>query len=107
MKSQGMDERSLVRFLESSSPPSRVIQTYALWEPSLVSQKMKEWPKLYPEFMRVTTSQDAYGLPRAGTSKDCPYDEGGDGCLNYIATIQDYSIHPEGSESSKRLPEIL
>ena len=68
---------------------------------------MLEWADHYPKFVRVTTAQEAYGLPRAGTADDCPFDEGGDGCLNYIVTIQDFVKHPEDSESSRRLPEVL
>jgi hypothetical protein len=61
---------------------------------------------LYPDFVRVTTSQDAFGLPAAGTVNDCPFDEGV-GCKNYILTIQDYKAHPENSQSSNTLPEVL
>jgi hypothetical protein len=88
------------------SPPA-TIQKYTLWEPSLISKTLQEWAVHYPGLVRVTTSQAAYGLPRAGTSEDCPFDDGGDGCLNYIVTIQDFTRHPEGSDSSNRLPEVL
>lgn len=57
--------------------------------------------------MNVTTAQDAYGLATAGGTDDCPFDDGVDGCLNYILTIQDFDAHPEGSDSSNRLPEVL
>jgi hypothetical protein len=92
---------------DHSSSKAINIQTYALWEPSLISQTLQEWAKHYPEFVRVTTAQDAYGLPRAGTADDCPFDQGGDGCLNYILMLQDFVMHPEESESSRRLPEVL
>ena len=69
---------------------------------------MVNLPSRYPDFVRLTTAQEAYGLPAAGKSTtDCPYDGNANGCLIHIITIQDYVIHPEGSDSSKRLPEVL
>jgi hypothetical protein len=90
----------------SSSLP-KIIQSYSLWDSSLISKTLLEWAEHYPEFVRVTTAQDAYKLPRAGNADDCPFDKGGNGCYNYIVTIQDFLAHPEDSESSKRLPEVL
>jgi hypothetical protein len=80
---------------------------YALWKPEEISSKVVEWASEYPDLVHVTTSQEAYGLPRAGGANDCPHDEGGDGCLNYILTIQDFVAHPDGSESSNHLPEVF
>lgn len=79
---------------------------YYLWSSEEIRNKLLEWADLYPEFVRVTSSQQAFGLPAAGDSSDCPFDEG-DGCKNYILTIQDYTVHPENSDSSNRLPEVL
>ncbi|GKY92532.1 hypothetical protein MPSEU_000223500 [Mayamaea pseudoterrestris] len=92
---------------ENSLATPKIIQTYSLWEPQLISKTLLEWAGRYPDFVRVTTAQDAFGLPRAGSSNDCPYDLGGDGCLNFIVTMQDFVKHPENSESSNRLPEVL
>jgi hypothetical protein len=80
---------------------------YTLWKPEEISGKVVEWGSEYPDLVHVTTSQEAYGLPRAGGANDCPHDEGGDGCLNYILTIQDFVAHPDGSESSNHLPEVF
>ena len=80
---------------------------YVLWTSSEIRNKVLEWKSLYPNLVRVTTSQDAYGLPRSGGANDCPFDEGGDGCLNYIVTLQDFVAHPDGSHSSNDLPEIF
>ena len=93
--------------IDSSTTTPKHIQTYKLWEPAQISETLLKWADHYPEFVRVTTAQKAYGLPRAGTADDCPFDEGGDGCLNYIVTIQDFVKNPEDSESSSRLPEVL
>lgn len=79
---------------------------YHLWPPEQIHQTMHEWSDMYPDLVKVTTSQVAYGLPRAGGPDDCPYDDG-DGCNNHIMTIQDYTVHPEGSASSNALPEVL
>ena len=80
---------------------------YRLFDSAEVSYVMKQWSTKYPKFARVETSQDKFGLPRAGSASDCPHDEGAPGCLNYILTIQDYTVHPVGSESSNRLPTVL
>ena len=67
-----------------------------------------DWPDRYRRWVRVTTAQEAYGLPRAGDrEEDCPFDEGEKGCLNYILVLQDWMTHPEGSASAQRLPTVL
>lgn len=83
-----------------------IVQEYELWESSKIKEELERWASHYPQFVRFTTSQDAYGLPAAGGANDCPFDEG-DGCKNYIITIQDFEAYPEGSEESRHLPEIL
>lgn len=81
-------------------------QQYELWEPSDISNTLLRWKTHYPDLIRVTTSQDAFGLDRAGDENDCPHDSG-KGCLNYFFVMQDFLAHPEGSDSSNRLPEVL
>jgi hypothetical protein len=101
------------RTAEASTSSSRelgqqtAIRPYHLWEPKKIKDSLFEWADLYPYFARVTTSQEVYGLPTAGGAKDCPYDDDVIGCKNYILTIQDFGIHPEGSDSSNRLPEVF
>jgi hypothetical protein len=80
---------------------------YTLWNSEEIRNKLVEWKALYPNLLRITTSQEEYGLPRSGGADDCPFDEGGDGCLHYIVTMQDFVAHPEGSESSNNLPEVF
>jgi len=57
--------------------------------------------------IQVTTAQEAYGLPTAGTKKDCPFYEESDGCPNYFYTLQDFTTHPQDSISSSYLPEVF
>lgn len=83
------------------------IQKYHLWEPRVISETLLRWVEHYPDLIRVTTAQEAYGLPTAGGKEDCPFDKDVDGCLNYIVTLQDFKAHPEGSDSSNRLPEVF
>jgi hypothetical protein len=80
---------------------------FRLWESHEISETLIKWKTEYPDFIRVHTAQDIFGLPRAGNEDDCPHDEGGPGCLNYWFTLQDYAAHPEGSYSSNRLPEVM
>jgi hypothetical protein len=78
-----------------------------------VVEKVALFQKEYPEFVKATTSQAAFGLPLAGENRfDCDYDRAFEGqkqtgCQNHFFTIQDYTVHIEGSESSNALPELL
>jgi hypothetical protein len=94
------------RMLYQEISPKNIRQ-YTLWSAELITQTLKEWAHHYPDLVRVTTSQEAFGLPAAGTHDDCPFDAEVEGCLNYIITIQDFLAHPEGSNSSNHLPEVL
>lgn len=80
-----------------------ILQDYRLYEADEIPRILQNWTTLYKDFVQLTTAQEAYGLPSAGSRDDCPLD----GCLIYILTIQDYVVHPVNSESSKRLPEVL
>jgi hypothetical protein len=82
-------------------------RNYRICEDKDVVATVKLWRKQFSDFIRIGTSQRAYGLPRAGTFDDCPYDEGVQGCSNYYFTIQDFTTHPTNSESSARLPELI
>jgi hypothetical protein len=96
---------------QSSATKNRQLQEYprpyALWNSEEIHAKLLEWKAMYPSLVHVTTAQESYGLPRSGGPNDCPFDKGGDGCLNYILTLQDFIAHPDGSASSSRLPEVL
>lgn len=89
------------------SQPPAVVQKYQLWKPEEIQLRLFKWADHYPNLVSLTTAQEKYGLPTAGGPNDCPYEVENDGCLNYILTIQDFITHPEGSESSQRLPEVL
>mmetsp|Transcript_15576 Transcript_15576/g.38852 ORF Transcript_15576/g.38852 Transcript_15576/m.38852 type:complete len:831 (+) Transcript_15576:198-2690(+) len=91
---------------DKDSSTSLFPETYKLWDASKFPKILEEWKELYPDFVRVTTSQDKYGLPTAGEDHDCPFYEG-KGCPNYIMTIQDFVVHPDNSESSNSLPEVF
>ena len=82
-------------------------RAYQEWSLQRIHATLLEWKDQYPNFVSVTTAQEEYGLPRAGGPDDCPFDEGADGCLNYILRIQDYVAHPVGSESDQHLPSIM
>ena len=82
-------------------------RSYRLLPSIEIHQTIVQLGKDYPNFIKVRTSQDAFGLPSAGTSSDCPFDGANVGCLNYFGTIQDYVAHPQASASSNRLPTVL
>ena len=88
-------------------PPAKKIQQYKLWLPEEIREEIYKWEVHYSDLLRVTNAQDEYGLQAAGGADDCPFDVEVEGCRNYILTIQDFVAHPEGSESSARLPEVL
>jgi hypothetical protein len=89
------------------APAVGAMESFQLWEPSEIADTLSEWKDKYMNLVKISTSQEAYGLPPAGTEEDCPYDGKSPGCLNRFFTIQDFVAHPEGSESSSMLPEIL
>ena len=82
------------------------VEEYTIWPPYKFHHVFNEWEEKYPDFIRVTTAQEKYGLPAAGNPSDCPFDDE-DGCQNYLFTIQDYVSHPVDSESSSHLPEVF
>jgi hypothetical protein len=90
----------------SSSSAQDDVKEYHLWKSVEIHEQLLEWKTQYPDFLRVTTSQEKYGLPAAGEDADCPfYSE--KGCPNYILEIQDFGVHPADSSSSNNLPEVF
>ena len=67
------------RNVQEEGIPKQTAQQFELWKPSKIPSVLTQWADQYPDLVRVTTSQEAYGLPRAGGPSDCPFDEG-DGC---------------------------
>ena len=53
----------------------------------------------YPNFVTLTTTQEWFGLPRAGKDTDCPFDGNyrvhGSGCNNYVLIVHDKEAYPE------------
>jgi len=85
-----------------------VEKPYQILSSEEIYGQIQELQKTYPEFLRVTTSQEKYGLPQAGRATDCPFmNDGKNGCPNWILEIQDYTVHPYGSDSSNELPSVL
>lgn len=79
---------------------------YQILSPRAIKSRLYVLQKSYPNLIRIDTAQAKYGFPVAGGSDDCPH-EAGKGCVNYIATLQDFVAHPEDSDSSNRLPSVL
>ena len=84
----------------------KVVRPYEIWEASKFPPTMRSWEEKWPDLIKVSTAQEAYGLPMAGGESDCPFHEG-KGCPNYFFTIQDFVAHPDGSDSSSYLPEVF
>lgn len=82
-------------------------ESYQFWNSEQIHRQVQEWNDQYPDLIEVTTSQERYGLPRAGTEDDCIFEANITGCSNYFFTIQDFVAHPVGSESSHSLPEVF
>jgi len=82
-------------------------QPYTLWDLERIHTTLLQWKEQYPDFVRLETSQETYGLSTTGGPDDCPFDVNVTGCLNYYMTIQDFEANPVGSVSSNRLPEVL
>jgi hypothetical protein len=87
--------------------PQTNIRQYELWSSQVIVETIQRWADHYPDLVELYTSQDRYGLPRAGGANDCPFEAEHDGCSNYVLIIQDKVAHPHDSESSRRLPEVL
>mmetsp|Transcript_15249 Transcript_15249/g.42201 ORF Transcript_15249/g.42201 Transcript_15249/m.42201 type:complete len:755 (-) Transcript_15249:40-2304(-) len=93
------------RKLDPGQKPKEITDYY-IYSSEEIEERLSRWSTHYTHLTRVTTSQEEYGLPRAGGANDCPFVEE-DGCPNSILTIQDFVAHPEGSQSSKELPEVF
>lgn len=85
-------------------PTPDVINKYSLWQPDEIVSTIVAWADRYPHFVRVTTAQEAYGVP--AINGKCPGFPSGP-CETYIVVLQDFVTHPEGSDASSRLPEVL
>jgi hypothetical protein len=91
---------------EEESYQSKPFENYYIWKSKEIKEKLDVWKDQYPDFFRLTSSQEKYGLPAAGGDKDCPF-HAEKGCHNFIVTIQDFVTHPEGSDTFSHLPEVF
>lgn len=94
-------------------------KAYELYSSRGIHALLDELKVKYPNLVRVTTAQEAYGLSSVGTVYDCPFYNDTNGCPNAILTIQDYVKHPPMNDdddddsstsspsSSNQLPEVL
>ena len=103
----GLLLRKLHHSVNESPMEQTDVRAYELWKPEEIRETVYKWAEHYPKLITVTTAQEAYGLSTAGNSEDCPFETENRGCLNYILTLQDLEAHPPGSDSAKRLPEVL
>lgn len=102
-----LNDRLAAKGVSSAQRNVSAVDMYELWTAREIRNQVRKWADHYPSFVRLSTAQEQYGLPVAGSSDDCPFDDEQDGCLNYILTIQDFEQHPPGSQSSNRLPEVF
>jgi len=74
-------------------------ERYEILPSASIFERLQKLVENYPSFATLTTTQEWFGLPRAGSSNDCPFDENyrvnGDGCNNYVLIIQDKEAYPE------------
>ena len=82
------------------------LYSYTLLASAHIASQLAELPVNYPKLATLTTAQESFQLPSAGTDNDCTF-YAGKGCPNYILTIQDSIVHPPGSPSSNALPEVF
>ncbi|KAL3782399.1 hypothetical protein HJC23_005447 [Cyclotella cryptica] len=75
-------------------------EQYEILPSSELLSRMLALSRDYPTFVTLTTTQEWFGLPRAGTDADCPFDqtykgENNPGCNNYVLIIQDKEAYPD------------
>ncbi|KAL7509201.1 hypothetical protein ACHAXN_007366 [Cyclotella atomus] len=73
---------------------------YEILPSSDLLERMMKLAQDYPTFVTLTTTQEWFGLPRAGTDADCTFDtnykgETNAGCNNYVLIIQDKEAYPD------------
>jgi len=72
---------------------------YEILPSSEILARMQALVDEYPAFATLTTTQEWFGLPRAGGESDCTFDTNyevhGKGCNNYVLIIQDKEAYPD------------
>lgn len=61
----------------------------------------------YPRLATLTTAQEEFNLPYAGTNHDCMFAPNLPGCPNFILLIHDPIANPPGSYIDASLPEVF
>lgn len=74
-------------------------ERYEILPSDAIFERMQTLVANYPTFATLTTTQEWFGLPRAGGKDDCPFDKNykvqGEGCNNYVLILQDKEAFPE------------
>lgn len=107
----GVDEDQH-RKTESTIPSQDIIRRFTYLNSESIYNTLETLANSYPNLATLENSQEKYGLHAAGNIDDCKFDHELDenmdaGCLNWFLTIEDKLSHPEGSASSKHLPEVF
>lgn len=92
----------------SSSP-------YKLLTSAQIFSELQSLSQKYPNLAKLTTAQELFDLPQAGSKHDCTFLPRNDntttqrphGCPNFILTLHDSIVHPIGSASDRSLPEVF
>ena len=86
-------------------PQKQIIRPYQLWTSEDIYERLHEWTEQFPRLVELTSAQEAYNLPGAGTDADCPFEEDAPGCKTWILTIKDKSQPPDVQRNS--MPQVL
>jgi len=101
-----------LRFVHVDSRKTNRNGKYGYQNSEEILDAISNLAELFPDLVTLESAQDIYGMPVAGKESDCPYDPrrmrpNTRGCKNWILTIEDKIVHPKGSESYERLPEVF
>jgi hypothetical protein len=78
-------------------------EQYEILSSAALFARLQKLSQDYPTFCTLTTTQEWFGLPRAGNSADCTFDrqyhdsseDDTPGCNNYVLVLQDKEAYPE------------
>jgi len=84
---------------------NEIIRPYQLWTSEEIYETLHEWTRAFPRLVELTSAQEAYNLPGAGTDSDCPFEQDSKGCKTWILTIRDKSQPLE--EQRYNMPQVL
>uniref|UniRef100_A0A7S2E557 Peptidase M14 domain-containing protein n=1 Tax=Ditylum brightwellii TaxID=49249 RepID=A0A7S2E557_9STRA len=97
-------QRRMLQQQQPQPPPPPTVRRYTYYDSNEIYNKLLEFQDKYSEFVTLTTAQELYNLPRAGTNDDCPYEQqqhqnnnnnnNNGGCSNWIVIIEDPISNP-------------